>query len=80
MGARQWQFGTHADLCVHNGTERERYCSDSEPRRLFRWHRTSEIARWLPSKGLTIDGHQLLCFVKSALVLSESSCQRARSG
>ena len=39
MSARQWQFGTHADLRVHNGTERERYCSDSAQKRLFRWHR-----------------------------------------
>ncbi len=64
MGARQWQFGTHADLCVHNGTERERYCSDSAQKRLFRWHRTSEIARWLPSEGLTIRRSPALMFRK----------------
>jgi hypothetical protein len=64
MGARQWQFGTHADLCVHNGTEHERNCSDSETRLVFRWHRTSEVARWLPSKGLTIGRSPALMFRK----------------
>ncbi len=64
MGARQWQFGTHADLCVHNGTERERDCSDSVQRRVFRWHRSSEVARWLPGKGLTIRRSPALMFLK----------------
>jgi hypothetical protein len=67
MGARQWQFGTHSDLCVHNGTERESYCSDSEPGRAFRRHRASEVARWLPSKGLTTRRSPALMFRKKRL-------------
>jgi hypothetical protein len=64
MGARQRQFGTHADLCVQNGTERERDCSDSAHELVFRWHRTSEVARWLPSKGLTTRRSPALMFLE----------------
>jgi hypothetical protein len=67
MGARQWQFGTHADLCVHNGTEHESDCSDSEPGQAFRRHRTRDVARWLPSKGLTIRRSPALVFLENRL-------------
>jgi hypothetical protein len=64
MGARQWQFGTHPDLCVQNGTERERDCSDSVHKRVCQWHRTSKVARCLPSEGLTIRRSPALMFRK----------------
>ena len=38
-GAGQWQFGDRNHLGVQNGTERERQCSDSEQKRVFRRHR-----------------------------------------
>jgi hypothetical protein len=41
--ARRREFGTHADLGVQNGTERERECSDSEQERVFRRHRACSV-------------------------------------